>query len=320
MNIISGYNEELLVRVAWEYFINETSQADIARYFKVSRPTVSRLVKRAKELGLVQISIHSEFGLCIELEQEFRRRFKLKAIHIVPSGITQESGYDSVARIAAEFLNEQVPNLTRIAVGWGRTISHIAHFARKNEEVARAGKLEIVEMVGNFQSTSTSLHSLRLATSLAYVYGASASVLSAPALAQDHDMYKTLMSHVQIETVLGKARKADLAVASLGSADSKSTLYSLGLMTDEELKAIQDLGAAGEILGRFFDEKGRSIQTSLDGRLIGLTLEDLKNIPHVMVVSSGLHKVKAIRAALDGQILNHLVTDDQTAQEILNIS
>jgi len=76
-------------------------------------------------------------------------------------------------------------------------------------------------------------------------------------------------------------------------------------------------GAVGDINLRYFDERGQKVPSGLDSRVIGLTLDEIKKIDHVVGVGGGAEKFKAIGAALAGKLVNVLVTDHRTAQQLL---
>jgi DNA-binding transcriptional regulator LsrR (DeoR family) len=80
-----------------------------------------------------------------------------------------------------------------------------------------------------------------------------------------------------------------------------------------EIEAIQKSGAMGELLGHFFDEKGRPVETALSNRTFTLGREDLKN-RRTVAVAGGRIKARAIRAVLESGLLNGLITDERTAQ------
>ena len=314
INSTSYPEEELIVRVAWEYFMNQTSQAVIAQQLGVSRPTISRLIQKARTMGIVRISIDSQFGVCIRLEDEFRRRLQL-VTQIVPQGFANREIGSILGEAAASYINQHIRTVSRIAVGWGRTISHIAQSAYLNPQDRTGG--EVVEMVGAFSSSGDKLATLRVAGNLAQAYGMTAYALNAPAIAPDAETCNLLKNHEQIREVLEKACTADLAVASLGTVDETSTLYTMGLVTSEDLYRLRMLGAVGEILGRFFNREGRPVNSQLDDRLVGITLEQLRRIPVVMIVAGGSEKVYALLGAIRGGLMNHLVTDENTARLIL---
>jgi DNA-binding transcriptional regulator LsrR (DeoR family) len=51
------YNQELLHKVAKLYYIEDLKQESIARRLKISRYKVSRVLKRAKDKGMVRIEV-----------------------------------------------------------------------------------------------------------------------------------------------------------------------------------------------------------------------------------------------------------------------
>jgi len=320
MNKISSPSNEMLTRLAWEYYINDANQVELAARYGVSRPTISRLLKRARDTGVVQITIRADAGLCLELEKTFQTRYHLGYVRIVPSAEEPDVVLDGLGRSASLYLNRAIGQFSRLAVGWGRTISHIARFAQPEILLSNRRDCVIVEMVGNFASSSEpSLESLRLAVNLASAYGLEAHVLSAPAVANDAITSRALKEHPQIAEVLRLAEAGDFAIASLGTADQESTMGLLGLLSHAELGDLRKSGAVGEVLGRFFDREGRSVKTELDERLIGLTLDQLRLIPGRMIVAGGSHKAPAILGALRGALVTHLITDEKTARAVLDL-
>lgn len=310
-------NTELLLRVAWEYYVNDLDQGEIARTYGMSRASVSRLLKTARSRDLLHISVNLGEGLCLETEARLRQVFPLAFVSIVPSSGTEDQVRQALGRVAAGYLTRHMDELRTVAVGWGRTISHIAQYVPANAGSADASGGEVVEMVGAFSSTTTQLDSLRLAANLAQRLRCSATVLSAPAVAPDPETCIALTNDEPIRRVLHRARQANLAIASLGTVDLESTLYKVGLVSEEDLEELRDQGAVGEILGRFLNQDGQPVPFRLDDRLIGLSLADLQRLPRVMVVAGGHAKHQAILAALRSRFVTHLVTDEDTALWIL---
>lgn len=319
MNKISEVTQEMLTRMAWEYYINNVTQNDLARRYGMSRPTISRLLQRARESGIVQITVRADADMYLALEQSLRNRYPIDYVRIVPSTEDPKMIMESLGRSASLYLNHVIGQHRRLAVGWGRTISHIARFAQSDTLMTNPEDHAIVEMVGNFASSGQPRQEeLRLAIHLAAVYGFHAHVISAPAVATNPATAQALKEHPQIAETLTLAASADFAIASLGTADIHSTMYQLGLLSQAELSTIRHAGGVGEVLGRFFDRQGEPVHTELDQRLIGLTLAQLRQIPHRMIVAGGLHKVPALVGALKGSLITHLITDEQTAQAILD--
>ena len=58
----------------------------------------------------------------------------------------------------------------------------------------------------------------------------------------------------------------------------------------------------------------------LDSRMIGITLDELKALPNRLCVAGGPEKIQALRAALRGGYITHLVTDADAAEALLALS
>jgi len=76
-------------------------------------------------------------------------------------------------------------------------------------------------------------------------------------------------------------------------------------------------GAVGDIGLRFFNARGEKVEDEINDRIIGLDLEQIRRIPRVIAVAGGADKAAVIRAALIGKLINILITDDKTAQLLL---
>jgi DNA-binding transcriptional regulator LsrR (DeoR family) len=49
-----------------------------------------------------------------------------------------------------------------------------------------------------------------------------------------------------------------------------------------------------------------------------MTLEQLRTVPRSVGIAGGKRKVEAIRAALCGNLINRLITDQLTAQKLID--
>jgi DNA-binding transcriptional regulator LsrR (DeoR family) len=76
-------------------------------------------------------------------------------------------------------------------------------------------------------------------------------------------------------------------------------------------------GAAGDVLGRFLTLDGRIALPALDERTVGLPLEELKSKALTVGVAAGPGKGPIVLAALRAGCLRHLVTDEATAEWVL---
>ena len=73
----------MLASVANLYYNVEMTQNQIAERFFTSRSKISRMLKEARQLGIVEIKILEPWDRNVELEQEFMRRFALKDVRVI---------------------------------------------------------------------------------------------------------------------------------------------------------------------------------------------------------------------------------------------
>jgi len=103
----------------------------------------------------------------------------------------------------------------------------------------------------------------------------------------------------------------------LGVPTSDSVLVRDGtIITQRDLTNLREAGAVGDIALRYIDEEGEPVGSEIDERIIGLSLEQIVEIPQTIGVAGGEEKVDVIRAALRGGLLDVLVTDDFTARSL----
>ena len=79
---------------------------------------------------------------------------------------------------------------------------------------------------------------------------------------------------------------------------------------------MKKLGAAGEIAGWVYDSARRYMDFGINKRTGGVRVEADRDAM-VIGIAAGPAKIRAIRAALSGNILNGLITDETTADALL---
>jgi DNA-binding transcriptional regulator LsrR (DeoR family) len=128
-----------------------------------------------------------------------------------------------------------------------------------------------------------------------------------------------LLKDSNIKRTLDMFGKVDVAVVGIGSVspEPSSLLYKGGILTDEYIKKMLAKSAAGDINTSFYDDHGDNCGSELEDRAVGMNIDQLRKIKYVIGIAGGTFKVRAIRAALKGRIVNILVTDQQTAQALL---
>lgn len=80
------YNQSicLVIKVAKMYYSDHMSQKKISEILNISPPTVSRLLKRARDEKIIRFDMPDEFKECIYLESCLKEKFDLNEIIVVP--------------------------------------------------------------------------------------------------------------------------------------------------------------------------------------------------------------------------------------------
>ncbi|GAH26540.1 unnamed protein product, partial [marine sediment metagenome] len=72
-----------------------------------------------------------------------------------------------------------------------------------------------------------------------------------------------------------------------------------------------------DILGQFFNIQGEKVDTDLHRRNVAFPLELLREMKNVIGVTGGKNKVSSILGALRGKYIKILITDEETANKLL---
>jgi DNA-binding transcriptional regulator LsrR (DeoR family) len=88
----------------------------------------------------------------------------------------------------------------------------------------------------------------------------------------------------------------------------------------DEIQELKDKGTVGDINARFFDAQGQEQYLKIHQRTVGMSLAKLSKVPLVIGVAGGPGKLEAIRGALRGNHLDVLITDQWTAQHLVEDS
>ncbi|MGP3699533.1 sugar-binding transcriptional regulator [Rhodobacter sp. NSM] len=307
-------DDAFAVEVCWHYYVNGMTQAEIAQLLDVTRLRVNQAIQRAKTLGIVQVQIESPFVQRIELQEALRRALGLRRVLVAPARRDVYDCHSATGAALAAYLTEKLRggSWRSIGVSWGMTLEHAF---RKLPQQAHP-ELEIVSMLGGTMQ-GASFNSFSIVSGFAAALGAKYSLLASPIFLSDGVDRGAFLAQEIFAAHFAKLQTLDAAILTASDVSPRSFLVANGLpkeVTPADLKAA---GAIGDVLGRFLDTDGRSIDHPIDGRTIGIDLEIVRRIPDKILAAAGHHKVEIIRAASRRGLVDTLVTDDVTAELVL---
>lgn len=318
MNVLD--ERRLLVKVARLYYEHDLTQSRIGARLRLSRQKVQRLLQQARDAGIVQIWIQPITGVHADLEDALERRFGLQEVRIVETCAYEDQ--DTVSRelgaAAADYLLHIIRPRDKIVISnWSRAIQGMVNalrFARKTarEVVVIQGLSELVyPQLGTFDPGD-------LTRDLAKALGGRALLIPAPGIATDPVSRAAFCQDPLVAHVLDQARAADMAFMGVGGVGPEPTpMWEGDIVSTVELSDLIERGAVGEINLHYFDAQGQPVPSSLDDRVLGLRLDEIKAIERTVCVVGGREKFEAVLGVLNGRIADVLITDHVTAGKLL---
>lgn len=307
---------ELLVHVSELYYQQELSQQQISRILNLSRPTISRLLEEAKEVGVVEIIVHSPIVKHAQLSNALRTGFGLRDAVVLSGNYDYAKSLARCAEEAARFLTTVLDNNQSIGISWGRALEALCNALRAAEYY----NVNVVQMVGCLGTGNPRVDGLELALRISKKLGGTYSNIYAPVYVDSELVYTYLVSEPQIEATLKKALSADIVLTGIGSLDDPNgSLYAAGCYSPEDRAELMRRGAVSSLLGRMFDAEGREV--TLDNRyVIAAPLESMRHPSWSIGINAGRDKAECTLAAVRGRYLNTLIVDEPLAKEMLALA
>ncbi|WP_078549364.1 sugar-binding transcriptional regulator [Litchfieldia alkalitelluris] len=310
-------NEKLnkMVEAARLYYQLDYSQQDIAKKLDVSRPTVSRLLKQAKELGVVEIKINNPVENGELLSEQLKTKYQLKDAFVtsVPE-FDNEIVKKYLGEAASTYLYHVINEGDIVATSWGTTMYEVA----KHLKPKYINGAQIVQLNGGVSHSETKTYASEIIHLFGEAFNTPTFLLPLPAIVDHIVVKQAIEADRHINKILEKGREANIAVFSVGIPGVESVLLQAEYFSNNDRELIHSK-AVGEICSRFFDKDGHICIEGLNERTIGIALEELAKKEKSILVAGGPKKVDAIHGALSGNYANILITDELTAKMLLEL-
>jgi DNA-binding transcriptional regulator LsrR (DeoR family) len=313
---MSLYNDQrkFLYKLAVSYYEDGLTQKQIGKRFGLSRIKVSRLLRQARDLKVVQISIMPLNGSNADLERALAIKYGIdEVVTITPAEYTRQAIARALGLAAAENLVRCIQGRGDIAITWGSTLNQVM----ESMPAAHKPNVRILQALGGLSSPDTGVNGADLARRMAQSFGATPLLLPSPGLVANREVRDALLLDPQISKMIALAAKADIALVGIGILAPDSVVIQNNILNQTETERLKAKGAVGDIGLRFYDHCGKAIEDDINDRIIGLDLDQYRKIKRVIGIAGGEQKVESIRATLRGKLINVLITDDQTARKLI---
>jgi len=311
--------EELqqMAAVAHLYYEEGYTQQEISAAMGISRPTISRLLTRAREEHIVTITVVDPFDTNQKLADQLCRETGLKDAIITPAvSNAPDLNLKRLGISAARYLEKNVKPQDVVGVGWGRTLYAVVQSLQPQPIT----DVTLVPLTGGLGQISPHFQVNELIRIFSKNFEGIPHQLFLPAIVENEEVKSNLMASEDSKTITGIWDHLTTALVGIGNVDFETELSVLfvNYLDEETRQRLLSADAAGDICMQFFDRDGAVVKDGLRG-VIGISLEQLRRVPNVIAVASGSQKAHAILSAIKGKYFQTLITDDLTAQTILAI-
>ena len=310
--IVDGPAELVLqAAVARRHYLQNQSKVEIADELGISRFKVARLLESARERGLVRIEIVRQGALDVDASAQLQERYGLDHAVVVDVA-DQDAGAirQQLGRAAADLLAEVLDDGDVLGLPWSRNVHAVVG------ALTALPRVDVVQLTGAIALPDFDSSAVDIVRRAARLSGGRAHVFYAPFVLDTKASADALRRQPAVSQGLEAAHRVTHAVVGVGLwAAGESTIHDL--LDPTERAALRDSGVHGELAGVFFDERGKPLRPKVAARLMTVDPPVLEAIPEVIAVVSGESKTPAVRAALEGGLVQGLVVDAPLARALL---
>jgi len=336
------------------YYVQGETMEVIAHHLGVSRSTVSRLLARARQEGVVRVSLVQPGGAG-SLEGRMAQVFGVRT-HIVPvrEGTTEIHRLQQVASVAAAHMVDLIEALAEsgrgrgvgaresggpegdepagsgrdadagsvvVGVAWGTTMSEVSA-ALPSRSVPG---LTVVQLNGASDPVREGPSAGEVLSRMRLSLGARTISFPVPAFFDHVATREAMWSERSVKRVLSVVRRASLAVFGVGALDAlngalPSQVYEGGHLTARDQAVLRRQNVVGDVCTVLLRADGSWRDVTLNARATGPTPAQLARIPRRLCVAAGTGKARALLAALRARTATDLVVDDATARAVLELA
>jgi DNA-binding transcriptional regulator LsrR (DeoR family) len=271
----------------------------------------------ARERGLVRISVPEYESRNGKLEAALKKKFGVEAVIVraIP-GLEARPLRQLVGYFASRAVREWFHSEGLLLLAGGRTMQSLIE---QMQPVPRVHGLKVAQGMGHIDSTPGPYDAAELCRFMARTWVGSVVSLNAPLLFPDRASCQQFVRLPQIQTALKQAATAGIAIVGIGTLE-ESVLIERKIYTRAEVAELTKAGAVGEMLGRFYTERGLECRTGLRDRTLSVDLQELRKIPRRAGIAVGAEKSRAVMAAVRGGLLNTVITEESCAASMLDVA
>lgn len=306
---------QLLTTVAALYYLDGMSQEDIALKINISRSAISRILKRARDKGIVQIQINFLSNQNEYLERKLKDAFGIDAVVINSDKIPGTGLLDEIQKKLIEEMKDLIKADSIVGVTRGAIFHDVCSLLKYNDM-----NVSFAQVMGMEASGARHHYAIDIVAKLSNLHGGNAYFLDAPLVFESKGARESLNKVPTIAKTLDALKRADLLMTTIPKlAPGKRDHIWQGFISDDDYQSLMDKEAVGAIFGRAFDLDGKFLDVSLNENIVGIDLETVKGI-NTLAVCYGKEFSEAALGGLRTKLINKIITDSACAEKILELA
>lgn len=302
--------------VAVAYYVDHLTMETIARNLGQSRSSVSRLLRDAREAGVVSIQV-SEVDPADPVAGELGDYFGVTVHPVaVPEPSDDSARLDRVARTAATLLHGWIDPGCTLGVAWGTTVGAITQHLPQ----ADLPGVTVVQLNGAVSPRSSSPgFGAEQTVDVARRLGARAVPFPVPAFFDFAKTKEMMWQERSVRHVLDVQASTKVAVFGIGAVSSAvpSRVYASDYLDQIDRRELAVADVVGDVCTVFLRADGTWEDIAINARATGPDPRALSRIERRVAVVASRDKAAATLAALRAHTMTDLVIDAATARAVL---
>jgi DNA-binding transcriptional regulator LsrR (DeoR family) len=249
-----------------------------------------------------------------DLEDRVRDRYVLSDVVVAElPGDDDAAILRALGSAGAAYLETTLTGQDRVGISsWSSTL--LATVDSMVPRTVRSAET-VVQVIGGVGNPAVQVQATHLTDRLARITGASPRFVAAPGVVASTQLRDALLQDEYIGQVAAEWNALTLLLVGIGSLQPSPLLKDSGnVVSQGEMELLRTSGAVGDVCLRFFDADGALVESSLNDRVLGISVDDLRRVPRKVGIAGGARKHEAIRAAAAGRWIDVLITDLATAE------
>lgn len=298
-----------LVTVARMYYEGNMNQSEIAKAIGVSRPLISIFLAEAKELGIVEVKIHSPFEMDDNIMERLCNAYNIQGGNLIKGVNSKRMTEKMIVKSSYDFIKSSINHGDCIGISWGNMIGDVVEFMEaQDEEIMLEGN--VCSLVGNSATANKNYHTDELCRAFGQAAGCQPHFALAPAFYESKDEIESISKLDFFNKIQQSWKNINFAIVNIENHPSVPDLATASRFG----KKLKD--AVGHMVSYYYDKDGNIIENENDV-VYRIPLEQLKKADIVMGICRCNITADNLIGALKTNILTHVFVDQKIAQDVV---